>query len=515
MTASQTAIVYSKSEKQTQSSISQGGSKSTGDNFTGKALMDKKKDYQEFLCEFFFGAGYYNSNVTVTVSSSLYKQWFRNRKDFFKKFFVQEESGRITYMAQNDQGMFFLFLFLDFCFDYKSIKKLLSILMEYYSNLHLEDSIAHNISHTKILKSDAVFKDACDVIISLQTLSVEESMIATVLKKYSKLIKLDIGRKGDVNVKSFKKRLSALSGPYFWFFVTSLLETIGLFPDIEGYSWKFVKDYPEEPPQQFNSFKIIKYIFAHDDCWAREIFIQSFDEAFYKKVITQSLPSTYEEFLDQEQDLVVEDWFDVMTDSKTLDFFFDYYNIIAPKDTLKRDKKSRGQNREHSSDSDESDSTATQLKQNKTKSSSPDKTKKRKKTTTLIESGKAQKFSKHAAAHLLKDEKKQVEIKKDQGVSSGVCDGCFRTCSQTGSHLQLFNLPSYIVKTTYNKGGELEEEVYYSCLRHLKEEIDYFSEVHEKYDLKPLPKDVLDDISQMGRQQDADRSVGSRKKCGS
>lgn len=493
MSANQTSIVYSK------------GTSVCAGSVTGKALTEKKSDYQHFLCDFFFGDGYCNKEVNANaLSGSLYRRWCSNKNVFFKKIIVAEHADKAAYKAQTEQGNFYLFLFLDFCFDYNSLKQLLNIITNYYSTLHLQDSIAHNILHTKIWKSDIVFKDACDVIVNLQMLAKDDAVINSIFLKYSTQIILDVSRKGTFNKASFKKRVSALSGPYFWFFVVSLIEHIGLFPDLEGYTWKFSKDYPEEPPQQFNSFKVIKYVFANDEALAKALFKETFEENFYEKLIQQKLPSTYEEFINQDLDEVVEDWFDKLTDSKSLDFFFDYYNIIAP--NKKKDKS--GEPISDDEDTSSSNSTIVSKPQTATKRRTTSAKRKCSFSTKHTDSS-PQKMSKVVTTM---STIKRVEIKKQLDATNQICEGCYRSCSRVGSHLQLFNTPAYAVKLTYFSRGELKEEIYFNCLRHVQEDINFFNSNSGIYELNAIPQEVLHDVQQMGKHVNAESSVDSRRK---
>jgi hypothetical protein len=79
--------------------------------------------------------------------------------------------------------LYFLFLFF---FYYHSLKQFLSALMQYYSNVSLNDPVVHNIFHNKIFKTDDVYKDACGVIITLKAFA-KEQIVTKSAKRYSKI----------------------------------------------------------------------------------------------------------------------------------------------------------------------------------------------------------------------------------------------------------------------------------------------------------------------------------------
>ena len=86
---------------------------------------------------------------SVVTKTSLYNVYQKSKSEFLKRCFV-ESSHRCVDLS--DPGVP-LFLFLENCYDIPSAKLLLNLLIACYNNLHQEDSVKLNISHTKIINS--------------------------------------------------------------------------------------------------------------------------------------------------------------------------------------------------------------------------------------------------------------------------------------------------------------------------------------------------------------------------
>jgi len=137
----------------------------------GDAGVFRQKIYN-CLFQIFFPGIEVSKTFVAVAKTSLYNVFQESKAVFLKRCFVETSHVQVDL---NDTGVP-LFLLLENCYDVSSVKMLLNILIACYNNLHQEDSVKLNISHTKIINSNVIFIDGCDFInVSAKLVSINQN----------------------------------------------------------------------------------------------------------------------------------------------------------------------------------------------------------------------------------------------------------------------------------------------------------------------------------------------------
>jgi hypothetical protein len=283
--------------------------------FTSANAAEFRATLYRILFDTFFDELHVSESFNAQSTTSLFNVYQDRKLNFLKCF---EEASQV---GVNFTDPFLpLFFFLENCFDVASAKYLLNLVIACYKNLHSEHSLNLNIRHTEIIKSDVVFLDACKFI-RVANKFVNAQVHIDLVFSHDSLLKFpDVDRKGIQNQEAFRKRLSFLSRPFFFYVVLSILEHVGLYNyrpfELIGYNCKD-KPTPEDAPKEWNMINFFTNCLESSLRSSEKLrFLKQIGTSLFKCICDKKFPCSYDDFKRNQLHLQVIDYFNYICSQK-------------------------------------------------------------------------------------------------------------------------------------------------------------------------------------------------------
>ena len=274
--------------------------------FTCLNASNYRSSLHEILFEAFYGSNSRNPNFFMQPSlTSLFNIFKHQKHDFVTKCF--EKSYHL--LVDVDDPRFFLFLFLENCFDVESVEYLLQLVASYYNSLHYNDSVTYKISHTKILQSKVVFLDSCHFIQCATSLMKNETYQNFMFQLDGNLKHPDQSASGVRNAAAFTVRIGFFSKPFFFFVVMAVIEFVGLYPSKPFDSIKYEGCDQQDPPSEYNALRFFTSCLQSTNTKGKDTFFKGIGLGFITCIANKDFPSTYSSFKEKGLHLQVQQWF--------------------------------------------------------------------------------------------------------------------------------------------------------------------------------------------------------------
>ena len=274
--------------------------------FTCTNASNYRSSLHEILFEAFYGSNSRNPNFFMQPSlTSLFNIFKHQKHDFVTKCF--EKSYHL--LVDVDDPGFFLFLFLENCFDVESVEYLLQLVASYYNTLHYNDSVKYKISHTKILQSNVVFLDSCHFIQCATSLMKNETYQNFMFQLDGNLKHPDQSASGVRNAAAFTVRIGFFSKPFFFFVVMAVIEFVGLYPSKPFDSIKYEGSDQQDPPSEYNALRFFTSCLQSTNTKGKDTFFKGIGLGFITCIANKNFPSTYSSFKEKGLHLQVQQWF--------------------------------------------------------------------------------------------------------------------------------------------------------------------------------------------------------------
>lgn len=188
-------------------------------------LSKMKEDLRKIIGEVFF-RHYDPSNIVYDNTRGLtYAEKIRSAKSS-NTIFLDGKN------AIKDSIEFELFLLLDNISCPQDYYSFMSIIRDSYKGDHISSSIKHNICHTKIWNSAVVFQSMNKFILLVTSLMKNKKIIRDAVCDFFMEQALD------TEVNLLKWKVSRCCQQYVFFMAIYLVKKIGLYPVIQGITWK-------------------------------------------------------------------------------------------------------------------------------------------------------------------------------------------------------------------------------------------------------------------------------------
>jgi len=293
--------------KATTSAMTQ-GDKKYGD-FTCRNADKYRVSLHNILYDSFYGENSRHPDFVMNASTTSLFNIFKNqRKTFLTKCFDESCHSLVDIEDQR----FFLFLFLENCFDASSAKYLLQIVVSYYNTLHSQDSVKYNIPHTKILKSKVVFLESCHFITTATSVMKKETYQNFMFNLDSSLKYPDLSVSGIRRTEAFNVRVGFFSKPYFFYVVLAVLEFVGLYPSKPFDVLSYEGCDGEDPPHDYNAMRYFTACLQSSNNKGKDTFCKGIGLCLIRCIVTRDFPSSYESFKLKNLHLEVQQFFNEM-----------------------------------------------------------------------------------------------------------------------------------------------------------------------------------------------------------
>jgi len=295
------------------------GDKKYGE-FTCQNANNYRLSLHNILYDTFYGKNSRQPFFDVHASKTSLFNIFKNQRDtFLIKCFNDCSHSLVDF----EDPRFFLFLFLENCFDVSSAKSLRQLVGSYYNTLHMEDSVKYKIPHTKIMKSKVVFLESCRFIATATTVVKTETYQNFMFNLDRKLKHPDLSVSGVHNTTAFNVRIGFFSKPYFFYVVLAVLEFVGLYPSKAFDILKYEGCDREDPPHDCNALRYFTACLQSSNNKGKDTFCKGIGLSLIRCVITKDFPSTYESFKQKDLHLEVQQFFnDMFVHASTMNSFY-------------------------------------------------------------------------------------------------------------------------------------------------------------------------------------------------